>query len=62
VEDYKMSRNNPISLTDEQLAAVNANGDVLVVASAGTGKTSTLTSRCQRFIFDEVNPIPLTEF
>lgn len=54
-----MSRNKPISLTDEQLAAINANGDLLVVASAGTGKTSTLISRCERFIFDEVNPIPL---
>lgn len=39
-------------LTSDQERAVEAGGDVLVVAGAGTGKTSTLVERCVRRILD----------
>jgi ATP-dependent helicase/nuclease subunit A len=48
-----------INLTVEQQNAVQANGDVLIVAGAGTGKTATLVSRCEKFIFDEQQPVPI---
>ncbi|HRZ56673.1 MAG TPA: UvrD-helicase domain-containing protein, partial [Candidatus Paceibacterota bacterium] len=39
-------------LTSDQQRAIEAVGDVLVVAGAGTGKTSTLVERCVRRILD----------
>ena len=35
-----------MGLTSSQLEAVAARGNVIVVAGAGTGKTSTLVERC----------------
>ena len=43
------------SLTLEQQEAVAARGDVLVVAGAGSGKTSTLIERCVAWLVDEAN-------
>jgi len=43
------------SLTLEQQQAIAARGDVLVVAGAGSGKTSTLIERCVAWLVDETN-------
>jgi ATP-dependent helicase/nuclease subunit A len=40
------------SLTPSQQRAIHADGNVLVVAGAGTGKTSTLTHRCLHVLED----------
>ncbi len=42
-----------MSLTAAQQSAVTARGNVLVVAGAGTGKTSTLVERCLSCLLDE---------
>jgi len=42
-------------LTSAQQAAISARGNVLVVAGAGTGKTSTLVERCMNLLLEE-NP------
>ena len=42
-------------LTTQQQDAVNAQGNVLVVAGAGTGKTRTLVERCLAWLLDEKN-------
>ena len=47
------------TLTPEQKSAVDFHGDLLVVASAGTGKTTTLVARCEKYIFDSNNPVSL---
>lgn len=47
------------TLTPEQQRAIDLKGDLLVVASAGTGKTTTLVSRCEKYIFDSENPVSL---
>src|SRR5262245_48779120 len=44
------------ALTHEQLQAVAAEGNVLVMAAAGTGKTSTLVARVLDRISREANP------
>src|SRR5437899_736531 len=41
------------TLTESQQQAINARGNVLVVAGAGTGKTSTLVHRCVRLLLEE---------
>jgi ATP-dependent helicase/nuclease subunit A len=40
-------------LTSSQRQAITARGNVLVVAGAGTGKTSTVVARCLRLLFEE---------
>ncbi|HWI55969.1 MAG TPA: UvrD-helicase domain-containing protein, partial [Bacillota bacterium] len=42
-----------MSLTAAQQTAVTARGNVLVVAGAGTGKTSTLVERCLNCLLEE---------
>ena len=39
-----------MSTTDAQRLAIHAEGNVLVAAGAGAGKTSTLVARCVRLI------------
>jgi ATP-dependent helicase/nuclease subunit A len=41
------------SLTMQQIGAVNARGNVLVMAGAGTGKTHTLVARCINLVCEE---------
>jgi ATP-dependent helicase/nuclease subunit A len=41
--------------TAEQLEAISARGNVLVVAGAGAGKTRTLVDRCLAWLLDETN-------
>jgi ATP-dependent helicase/nuclease subunit A len=50
-----------VPLTNSQLAAVQARGNVLVVAGAGTGKTRTLVERCLSLILDEASPVNVDE-
>src|SRR4051812_33291484 len=42
---------DPSSFTDQQIAAISAEGNVLVIAGAGTGKTRTLVERCVQQLF-----------
>ncbi len=55
------------SLTESQLKAVRARGNVLVMAGAGTGKTHTLVERCldcignERAALDEILVVTFTE-
>jgi ATP-dependent helicase/nuclease subunit A len=42
--------------TPQQLAAIAARGNVLVVAGAGAGKTRTLVDRCLAWLLDERDP------
>src|ERR1035438_7594379 len=54
-------------LTESQLKAVRARGNVLVMAGAGTGKTHTLVERCldcignERAALDEILIVTFTE-
>ncbi len=50
-----------MSLTANQQAAVLARGNVLVMAGAGTGKTSTLVERCLHCLLEEQPPASLDE-
>jgi ATP-dependent helicase/nuclease subunit A len=49
------------SLTPAQQAAVTAGGDVLLVAAAGSGKTSTLVQRCLDRLLQADDPVSLEE-
>src|ERR1700739_1457193 len=50
-----------MSLTPAQQQAVAARGNVLVVAGAGSGKTSTLVARCLHCLLEEKPPVTLYE-
>ena len=50
-----------MSLTPTQQRAVQARGNVLVMAGAGTGKTSTLIERCLGCLMNESPPASLEE-
>src|SRR5262245_45738220 len=47
--------------TAEQTQAIQANGNVLVLAGAGTGKTRTLVERCVVRLLDSTKPSSLSE-
>ncbi len=49
------------SLTKNQSRAIEAKGNVLVMAGAGTGKTHTLVECCVRRLLDDENPTSLDE-
>ena len=49
------------AFTPQQSAAITAHGNVLVVAGAGTGKTSTLVERCVTRLLNPVEPLSLDE-
>ena len=49
-------------LTEQQQAAVVADGDVLVMAGAGTGKTHTLVERVLHFALRPEQPVALDRF
>ena len=50
-----------MSSTTAQSEAIAARGNVLVVAGAGTGKTSTLVARCLHCLLEENPPAGLDE-
>src|SRR5450759_4218560 len=52
---------NDDRLTPSQRRAVNARGNVLVMAGAGTGKTHTLVERCLHCLCQEQPPASLVE-
>ena len=43
--------------TEEQLKAINSDGQILVSAAAGSGKTAVLVERVIRLLTREINPI-----
>jgi ATP-dependent helicase/nuclease subunit A len=50
-----------VKFTPAQQAAIQARGNALVIAGAGTGKTRTLVERCVRLVTDEKAPVSLDE-
>lgn len=50
---------HPLVLTPEQSVAVTARGNVLLMAGAGTGKTSTLVARVLSHLLDPARPVAL---
>ena len=48
-----------MSLTAAQREAIHAEGNVLVLAGAGAGKTSTLVERCLTRLLDPERPVPM---
>ena len=49
------------SFTTAQRAAIERNRNVVVMAGAGTGKTSTLVERCVTRLLNPVEPLSLDE-
>jgi ATP-dependent helicase/nuclease subunit A len=62
---FKRNFTNMMRLTAGQQQAISASGNVLVVAGAGTGKTSTLVERCMNCLreasIDEILMVTFTE-
>ncbi len=50
-----------MKFTDQQQQAIDARGNVLVSAGAGTGKTRTLVERCVNLLLVEAPPVSLDE-
>src|ERR1043165_8556581 len=50
-----------MALTEAQQQAINARGNVLVVAGAGTGNTSTLVERCLNCLIEGTPPASMDE-
>src|SRR5687767_5528988 len=50
-----------MTVTDNQRKAIEASGNVLVMAGAGSGKTSTLVERCLHYVLHGERPISVTE-
>src|SRR5258705_11363672 len=59
--DAHLSRVEQMTLTSTQQEAIASRGNVLVVAGAGTGKTSTLVERCLDCLLHEKPPASLDE-
>ncbi len=52
---------NDIKWTKQQSDAIKSRGDVIVSASAGTGKTAVLARRCVEILLDTLNPVDIDE-
>src|SRR5512134_14649 len=50
-----------MTITDNQRRAIEASGNVLVMAGAGSGKTSTLVERCLHHVLRGEGPVSVTE-
>jgi ATP-dependent helicase/nuclease subunit A len=50
-----------MTITDNQRSAIEASGNVLVMAGAGSGKTSTLVERCLYHVLHAGQPVSVTE-
>ncbi|HEV8541793.1 MAG TPA: UvrD-helicase domain-containing protein, partial [Verrucomicrobiae bacterium] len=50
-----------MSFTENQLRAIEAKGNTLVIAAAGAGKTGTLVERCIRLLVRPENPVPVRD-
>jgi ATP-dependent helicase/nuclease subunit A len=48
-------------ITDSQREAIKASGNVLVLAGAGSGKTSTLVERCLHYLLHPQHPVSVEE-